>query len=277
MASWVADNLDNAFETWNEKVAELWQLVSETPENFKGGHIWTVIEGINNSLQAIGLGLLVVFFALSIARGTLNFADLKRPEQALKHFLRFCLAKAAVTYGMSLMTTIFSICGGVVSAIAEQMGGMTASIALPDEMRDIINGLGFFESIPLWFVTLLGSLFITVLSFILILTVYSRFFKLYIYCALSPIPLASFAGEGTSSTGHAFLKSYIGVCMEGAVIVLACVIFAAFSSSGPPVLDPTAEPVSMTWQYIGEVIFNMLVLVGLVKGGEHLVREMMGA
>ena len=277
MASWVADNLDNAFETWNEKVAELWQLVSETPETFKGGHIWTVIEGINHSLQAIGLGLLVVFFALSLARGTLNFADLKRPEQALKYFLRFCLAKAAVTYGMSLMTTIFSICGGVVSAIAEQMGGMTASITLPDEMRDIINGLGFFESIPLWFVTLLGSLFITVLSFILVLTVYSRFFKLYIYCALSPIPLASFAGEGTSSTGHAFLKSYIGVCMEGAVIVLACVIFAAFSSSGPPVLDPTAEPVSMTWQYIGEVIFNMLVLVGLVKGGEHLVREMMGA
>ena len=273
--SWIADNLDNAFDTWNDKIAELWQLVGETPENFKGGHIWQVIQGINGSIQAIGLGLLVVFFALSVAKGTLNFADLKRPEQAIKYFLRFVGAKAAVTYGLSIMTTIFSICGGVVSSIAAQMGGMTAAVKLPDGMRDTINGLGFFESIPLWFVTLLGSLFVTVLSFILIMTVYSRFFKIYIYCALSPIPLASFAGEGTGAVGQSYIKSFIALCMEGAVIVLACIIFAAFSSS-PPLPDPTASAFSMTWNYITEVIFNMLVLVGLVKGGEHLAREMMG-
>lgn len=271
--NWIVDNLNNAFQTWNEKVAELWQLVGESPETFKGGHIWPVIQGINDSLQAIGLGLLVVFFALSIAKGTLNFSDLKRPEQAVKYFLRFVGAKAAVTYGLSIMTTIFSICGGVVSSIAGQMGGMTA-VNLPTEMRDTINSLGFLESIPLWLVTLLGSLFITILSFILILTVYARFFKIYIYCALSPVPLASFAGEGFN-TGQAFIKSFIGVCMEGAVIVLACVIFAAFSGS-PPIPEPTASAFTMTWKYIVEVVFDMLVLVGLVKGGEHLAREMMG-
>ena len=74
---------------------------------------------------------------------------------------------------------------------------------------------GFLESIPLWLVTLLGSLFITVLAFIMILTVYGRFFKLYMYAALSPIALSSFAGESTSFIGKSFLKSYIGVCMEG--------------------------------------------------------------
>ncbi len=272
--NWIVDNLNNAFQTWNEKVAELWQLVGESPEAFKGGRIWTVVQGINESLQAIGLGLLVVFFALSVAKGTLNFADLKRPEQAVKYFLRFVGAKAAVTYGLSIMTTIFSICGGVVSSIAGQMGGMTAAVSLPVEMQNTINRLNFFESIPLWLVTLLGSLFITILSFILILTVYARFFKIYIYCALSPIPLASFAGE-SFNTGQAYITSFIGVCMEGAMIVLACVIFAAFSSS-PPVPDPTASAFTMTWKYIVEVVFDMLVLVGLVKGAEHLAREMMG-
>ena len=130
--------------------------------------------------------------------------------------------------------------------------------------------------IPLWLVTLLGSLMITVLAFIMILTVYGRFFKIYMYAALSPVALASFAGEGTSHFGKAFLRSYVGVCMEGAVIVLACIIFSAFSSSGTPVIDSSASVVTQVWSYLGEVVFNLLVLVGLVKSADHIAKEMLG-
>ena len=63
--------------------------------------------------------------------------------------------------------------------------------------------------------------------------------------------------------------------MEGAVIVLACVIFSAFASS-PPVVDTSAAVASMVWSYIGELIFNMLILVGSVKMADRIVREMMG-
>ena len=101
-------------------------------------------------------------------------------------------------------------------------------------------------------------------------------FRLYFYTALAPLPLASFAGEGTSFAGKAFLKSYVGVCMEGVVIVLACMIFSAFASTSGPVLDTSLSAVTMSWQYVGETIFNMLVLVGLVKGAERIVREMFG-
>ena len=97
-----------------------------------------------------------------------------------------------------------------------------------------------------------------------------------LFTALAPIPLATFAGEGTSFAGKQFIKSYIGVCMEGAVIVLACLIFSAFMSSGSPVLDTGLTPVVMAWQYIAETIFNMLVLVGLVKGAERIVKELAG-
>ena len=157
------------------------------------------------------------------------------------------------------------------------IGGLTgATVALPQEIADAIGDVGFLASIPLWLVTLLGSLFITVLAFIMILTVYGRFFKIYMYAALSPVALASFAGEGTSHFGKAFLRSYVGVCMEGAVIVLACIIFSAFSSSGTPVVDSSASVVTQVWSYLGEVIFNLLVLVGLVKSADHIAKEMMG-
>ena len=136
--------------------------------------------------------------------------------------------------------------------------------------------MGFLQSIPLWLVTFFGSLLITALSFVLIMTVYGRFFRLYMFTALAPLPLASFAGEDTSFMGKAFLKSYIGVCMEGAVVVLACLIFSAFASSGAPIADTSLPVVTMSWQYVAQTIFNMLVLVGLVKGAERIAKEMFG-
>lgn len=275
--NWIITNLENALSTWNDKLSEVWLLITETPQNFKGGAIWTTIVDINGALQAIGYGLLVLFFAMGIFRSTASFKDFQRPEYALKHFIRFVLAKTAITYALDIMTGIFSICGGVVNTIGSSMGGMTQVAAtLPTEITTAIEDIGFFASIPLWLVTLLGSLFIFVLSIILILTVYGRFFKLYLYTALAPVPLASFAGEGTNSIGKAFVKSYTGVCMEGAVIILACIIFTAFASTSAPVIDTATSTVTMVWKYIGEIIFNMLVLVGLVKASDRIVREMLG-
>ena len=122
---------------------------------------------------------------------------------------------------------------------------------------------------------MIGGLFITVLSFIMIMSVYGRFFRLFLYTAIAPIPLSSFAGEPSQNIGRSFLKSYAAVCLEGAIVILACIIFSLFASS-PPVVDPNAAAVTMVWSYIGELIFNMLVLVGAVKMSDRVVREMMG-
>ena len=97
--NWVVQNLENALETWNEKLAEIWQLITQSPEQFKGGTIWNVIVGIHGAVQAIGLALLVLFFVVGVMKTCGSFAELKRSEHALKVFIRFVLAKAAVTYG----------------------------------------------------------------------------------------------------------------------------------------------------------------------------------
>lgn len=273
--NWLIESLKWTFEFWNNKQTEIWQLVSTTPEEFKGGDIWRLALTLNDGLKAIGYGLLVLFFALSICKSTINFRDLRRPEQGLRFFIRFVLAKTAVTYGIDLMTAIFNICTGIVSVIAEKMGTAAADMALPEELETAVNEVGFLASIPLWLVTILGCLVIIVLSFVMILTVYSRFFKLYMYTAFAPIPLSSFAGEATSFMGKAFIKNYMGVCMEGAVIVLACLIFSAFTSSGNfGLVDTESSAVVQVLAYLAETIFNMLVLVGLIKGSDRIVKEM---
>lgn len=276
MNDWIVQNLENALNTWNSKLAEIWTLVTQTPETFKGGAIWTVIKNIYGGMQAIGLALLVLFFVVGVMKTCGSLTEVKKPEHALKLFIRFAIAKIVVTYGMDLMLAIFKISQGIVSKIMT-IANITSSSnsTLPSGIITAIESCGFFESIPLWAVTLIGGLVVTVLSFIMIMTVYGRFFKLYLYTAIAPIPLSTFAGEPTSHVGKSFLKSFAAVCLEGAIIVLSCIIFSLFAST-PPVVDASAAAVTQVWKYIGELIFNMLVLVGTIKMSDRVVREMMG-
>ena len=274
--NWVVQNLQNALDTWNSKLSEIWQLLTTSPQDFKGGSIWNVMVTINGAVQAIGLALLVLFFVVGVVRTCGSFTEVKKPEHALKLFIRFAIAKGVITYGLELMLALFNIVQGTISTIMTCAGfGTPNQTTLPSEMITTIEECGFFESIPLWAVTLIGGLFITVLSFIMIMTVYGRFFKLYMYTALAPIPLSTFAGEPSQNVGKSFIKSYCAVLLEGAVIVLSCIIFSLFAST-PPVVDTNAAAVTQVWAYIGELVFNMLVLVGAVKMSDRIIREMMG-
>ena len=274
--NWVVQNLENALDTWNSKLSEIWTLITQSPQQFKGGTIWNVIVNIHGAVQAIGLALLVLFFVVGVMKTCGSFAEVKKPEHALKLFIRFALAKGAVTYGLQLMLAVFNIVQGLISTImTSAVFGTSTRTVLPSEIVTAVESCGFFESIPLWAVTLIGGLFITVLSFVMIMTVYGRFFKLYLYTAIAPVPLSAFAGEPSQNVGKSFIKSYAAVCLEGAIIGLGCIIFSLFAAS-PPVVDPTAAAVTQVWSYVGELIFNMLVLVGAVKMADRIVREMMG-
>ena len=274
--NWVVQNLQNALETWNAKFAEIWSLLTQSPETFKGGAIWNVILNIHGALQAIGYALLVLFFVIGVVKTCGSFTEVKKPEHALKLFIRFAIAKGVITYGLELLLKLMAIMQGVISQIMSASGiSSSNSTMLPQSIIDAIEDCGFWESIPLWAVTLIGGLFITVLSFIMIMSVYGRFFKIYMYSAIAPVPLSTFAGEPTQNVGKTFLKSFCAVLLEGAIIVLACIIFSVFASS-PPVVDSSASAVTQVWSYIGELIFNMLVLVGSVKMADRIVREMMG-
>ena len=274
--NWVVQNLENALAVWNGKLTEIWQILTQSPEEFKGGQIWSIVVNIHGALQSIGYALLVVFFVVGVIKTCGSFTEVKRPEHVFKMFIRFALAKGAITYGMELMLAILDIIQGIISVVMNTAGfGMTEQTVLPEEIVTAVEECGFLESIPLWAITLIGGLLIWVLSFVMILSVYGRFFKLFMYTAIAPIPLSAFAGEPSQNIGKSFVKSYAAVCMEGVVIVLSCIIFSVFASS-PPAINSGVAAVTMVWSYIGELVFNMLILVGTVKMSDRVVHEMLG-
>ena len=91
--NWIVENLNNAFSTWNGKLGELWGLVTTGPQTFKGGAVWSVMQTLHNGMVGIGYALVVLFFAISLCKNTMNFHELKRPEAAIHYFLRFVAAK----------------------------------------------------------------------------------------------------------------------------------------------------------------------------------------
>ena len=274
--NWVVENLRNALRGWESKLNEIWQLLTMSPADFRGGGIWRVVMNVHEAMMAIGLSLLVLFFVMGVVKTCGSLAEVKRPELAVKLLIRFVLAKAVVTYGAELMMAVLDIGQGMVTKVLHTAGGNgNSGVELPESIVTAIEECGFLESVPLWAVTLICSLAITVLSFLLILTVYGRFFKIYLYMGIAPVAMSTFAGQPTQSVGISYMKSYAGVCLEGVIIGFSCVIFSMFASA-PPQVDVTASAVTQVWNYSGSLIFDMLILVGTIRMSSGIVREMLG-
>ena len=260
-----------------DKLDKMWALLTTSPENFKGGGIWSIITTINGVLGAIGTALLVLFFTIGVIKTCGSFAELKKPETAVKVFIRFAISKYLIDNCLKLMLNFVTIVQGVIAKVtASSSVGTALEFSIPSSVQSKFEGVGILDgAIPLWAICFIAHIAFIVIGIVLLLTVYGRFFRIYMYTAIAPIPLSTLAGQPTENIAKSFLKSYAGVCMQGVVIVLACVIFTAYAASMPQI-DTSAEPIKMVWGYVSEVVFNMLVLLGLVKGSDRIIHDMMG-
>ncbi len=274
-AAWY--ELYQGLEYLGNMLDKMWSILTTSPQNFKGGGIWSVITTINGVLGAIGTALLVLFFTVGVIKTCGSFAELKKPETAVKVFIRFAISKALIDNCLSLLVDFVTIVQDVIKRITDSSSiGTALEFTIPSDVQSSFESIGILDgAIPIWAVCFIAHIAFMIIGMILLLTVYGRFFRIYMYTAIAPIPLSTMAGQPTESIGKSFLKSYAGVCLQGVVIVLACVIFTAYAASMPN-MDTSLDPLRMVWVYVGEVTFNMLVLVGLVKGSDRIIHDMMG-
>ena len=274
-AAWY--ELMQGLEYLGDMLDKMWAILTTSPESFKGGTIWSIITTINGVLGSIGTALLVLFFTIGVIKTCGSFAELKKPETAVKVFIRFAIAKALVDNCLSLLVDFVTIVQGIISKVTESSSiGTALEFTIPSEVQSTFEGIGILDgAIPIWAVCFIAHLAFIVVGLVLLLTVYGRFFRIYMYAAIAPIPLSTMAGQPTENIAKSFLKSFAGVCLQGVVIVLACVIFTAYAASMPQ-MNTSYEPLKMVWIYVTEVVFNMLVLVGLVKGSDRIIHDMMG-
>lgn len=276
MGDSIINSLENALSVWNEKLTELFSLLTTTPENFRGGGIWAIILNIFNAMSGVGLALVMLCWCVGVVKTVGSFTELRRPEVSVRMIVRLILAQYLVTHALDLMRQFILISCTLVTDIMAASGfGPGSDMLLPAEIITAAQSLGLISGLGAWVLSLICMLVITVLSFVILLTVYGRFFKIYIMTALAPIPLAGFAGEPTSGMGKSFVRAYLAVLLEGAVILLACAVYSAFAAT-PPVLDTSASAQTMIFVYMGQLIFEMLILVTTIRGADRVARELTG-
>lgn len=268
----------SALRFWGKCSDYIWGMLTSSLEGWKDGILWDIAVNVNDGIRYIAYGLLVIFFGCSLIRESVSFSDMKRPENILRLFLRYIIAKAVITYGMTLMGTIYKIAGGIVSKIRSVGFNNPYTVrggGVPEWVQEAISNLTWYESLVGIIFAVITFVVVVVLSITVMLTVYSRFFKLYIYVALAPIPLSTIAGEGTQMSGWQFIKSFTAICLEAAVIGLACIIFSKISqiTSISNWFD-SGRFFTTVLGYMVELIFHMLLMVGIVKGASGIVKEM---
>jgi hypothetical protein len=265
-----------ALQFWDFILQTVTGVLTASPDaHFPGA--WAIIESVNGAFQAIGYGLLMLFFVMSFLKGAISFQEFKRPETFVRYIVQLMLAMTVISHGMEIVVGIFSFGTALVSAVASA-GNLDSTSAIPADVSAAIDGAGFFGSIGLFIVALLGVLIIIVVSITILLQVYGRFFKIYIYAAISPIALAGFGGSETSFMGKAFLKNFAAVCLEGAVIMIACAIWKAVATDPKLALftSGSTDPTTIVFQYLVGVSFTMILLAGTIKLASSIPKAALG-
>ena len=259
--------------------------------------IASAMQTLNNGLQAFSYALLVILTLWNVVKTTTSFVELKRPEVLIKLLIRFILTKYVIGAAWALVNGIFRVCGALIQAIFRisniPFDGYWINMQAPDFGENVIDkiiqgliGVGTAIINPTAVIAglileMVGFIVAIVLAITLILTVFGRFFKIYMFAALSPIPLSTFGSESTQEVGRNFLKSFTAICAEGLIIGLALIVFTAYSQN--PVI--TFEGTGI-FEWVGNLaeeitfmftqVFHMILLLGIIKGADQIVHRMFG-
>ena len=257
VTGWIVSNLNAALTTWNDKLGEIWQLLTQSPQTFKDGQVWAVMVGIHGALQAIGYGLLVLFFAAGVVKTCGTFVEAKRPEQALKLFIRFRTWQGCRDLRPGPDAGHFPDRAG------DGLHGDQPIWRVRNERRYTAPRIWLTPSTR-WAFGIPSALGCNsdrrAAHYRTILRddpdrVWPDCIPFGCMRPLRPFRFRPLAGEPTSNVGKNFLRSYAGVCLQGVVIALACIIFSAVSSS-PPAVDTSVSVVTAVWTYVGELAFT---------------------
>lgn len=267
------DQLQRALDSWNNKYNQIFKILTTSPSDFQSGGVWATVSDVIRIIQGTGITLVVLFFLYGMFKSSIDIRDFRHnPKQLLFSLFRLVIAQFFVKYSTDVLSYIMIFAQNLIKKI--NAGVLTADFTVPEDLRSALETADWGAGLGAFAASLIGTAVIFLLSIIIIVVVYGRFFKIFLLASISPIPLAGFASETTESLGVNFMKSFIGECIRGVVILVACIIFSAFATS-PTGLDATT-PGGMTWTYIGEVVTQMLLLVIIVKTSDRLIKEIFG-
>ncbi|RDY30024.1 hypothetical protein [Lachnotalea glycerini] len=266
--------LEMVFGFWNNQVNLVFSLLGQSPVNFKGGGPWGVMQGIEPIFVAVGSSLVVLFFVIGFCSESIDVREEMRFEVILRMLIRLGLAEWLVANNVTIMKAFFTSAGNLVNLLSQ---GNVTTLTIDSNQAEIIENLGFGESLIMLILAALLSIIIIICGFFLIYTVYFRFLKLLILVPMGALAFSTMGGNrGVSHTAVSYFKYFLSVVFEAVTMALAIIVCNAFISAGLPAFANDYAQWAQTLMYLCEMTFTIALTVGSVKGAQNLTSKAFG-
>lgn len=270
----ILDLLKTVVAFWNDKIALVFELLGQSPTEFKGGGPWRVISDIEPIFVGVGSSLVVLFFVIGFCSESIDVKEEIRFETVLRMLMRLGIAEWLVANNVTIMKAFFQSVGTLVGLITNSG---TTKLKIPQERQDIIEGLGFGESLLMMILAVIIALVIIFCGFMIVYTVYFRFLKILVIVPFGAIAFSTTSGNRmVSHTAVTYAKNFLAVLLEAVTMALAIIVCNAFLNAGLPTFTSDYADWTKALMYMCELTFSVAMTVGSVKGAQSLTSKMLG-
>lgn len=267
--------MDAGIQVWKSSAEIVLKFCTQDPTSFSG--VWGKISSVYSIFMGIGATLFTLYFVLGWLRESVDIKSHFSMENIILLYIRFILTGWLLLNAMNLIKTVLRLSG----LLAAEVGVNITTNYHTDELfsslvGDLTGGALFGTGLLCLIGGFIGMMVIIVSGVTLVLSVLTRFFKVFLCIPFAPMALASFAGgHGLSQSGVSWIKTFFAYCLEVVVIALALTIASGFFQNRSNIFS-SADGWTGTVLGICNICLPMLTAVSCVKGAEGILRKTLG-
>ena len=312
--NWILSTLQASIDFFNAWMTSLYDVLMLDPISYQNGTIWATVSKIYDALMGPAVSILIIGFYIALIHDSGEFIKTRHFGSVVWTFILLCITASLLQGGKYILLLIFWCFKEILQTVTGPDGTNFLDLSwveLPRQIKLATSGLGATKATMSFIVVLLFALVIMVCSFTIIMVVYGRLFNIYLHIAVAPLALACGAAGPLRSTFAAYLRSFVGVCLQGVVIIVVCMIFSAFANNfefkdmdayhivtkeeldnaeteeefmqlfdtwmdqwlNTSQKEKEAIKAEVLWTYLSQMLFLYLVMAGMIKGADQWIHQ----
>jgi MFS family permease len=306
--NWILATLQASIAFFDARMSQLYDVLMLDPISYQNGTIWTTVSKIYDALMGPAVSILIIGFYIALIHDSGEFIKTRHFGSVGWTFILLYITASLLLGGKYILLLIFWCFKEILQTVTGPNGTNFLDLSwveLPKQVKLATSGLGATKATLFFIVVLIFALVIMVCSFTIIMVVYGRLFNIYLHLAVAPLALACGAAGPFRSTFVSYLKSFVGVCLQGVVIVIVCMVFSAFANNfdfntvqtsdqqivelkedmteeelkawweqwGMDNKELEAKKAEVLWTYLSQMLFLYLIMAGMIKGADNFIHQ----
>lgn len=306
--NWILSTLQASIAFFDAWMSQLYDVLMLDPISYQNGAIWATVSKIYDALMGPAVSILTIGFYVALIHDSGEFINTRHFGSVVWTFILLCITASLLLGGKYILLLIFWCFKEILQAVTGPNGTNFLDLSwveLPKQVKLATSGLGATKATLFFIVVLIFALVIMVCSFTIIMVVYGRLFNIYLHLAVAPLALACGAAGPLRGTFASYLRSFVGVCLQGVVIVIVCMVFSAFANNfdfntvqtsdqqivelkedmteeefqawweqwGMDNKELEAKKAEVLWTYLSQMLFLYLIMAGMIKGADNFIHQ----